>query len=468
MTPAATGIPPCPSSTPHDHSPRRGLSRIVRPDHARPRRPDPPRAHLCRPRGGRRRRQHGETAALHARRAGGAHQASRLRPERRRALVRGTARRLRPCGGSRRDRARPARGERLRVRVPDGSDEPQPGPRDRDRVPGARVRSHVPLVEPGARSGAVRRQRRAAGPPPRPPGAGAEVRPVSFRDAAYQRARRAGKRIVLPEGDDPRVQEAARRLDREGLGVVEVLGRPLPASPIPDLIRHLRSRRPDRFPDDAAARAALDHPLTYGACLVGAGLADVMVGGATFPSGDTIRAALWGVGTAPGIATVSGAFYMVRGETVLTFTDCAVVPEPTPEQLADAACAAARDRRLIAGDEPVIALLSYSTRGSAAGARVERVRQAVAILRGRHPDFPFDGELQGDAALVREVALRKAPDSPAAGRANVLVFPDLDSGNIAYQLVHRLRGGGGIGAHPPGPGAPPPRPLARGQARAVC
>ncbi len=268
---------------------------------------------------------------------------------------------------------------------------------------------------------------------------------MSFRDRVYERARRARKHIVLPEGDDPRVRAAATQLEASGFGVVEVLGRPLPPSPIPGLIRHLRARRPDRFPTDAAARAALEHPLTFGACLVGAGLADVMVGGATFPSGDTIRAALWAVGTAPGIATVSGAFYMVRDETVLTFTDCAVVPEPTAEQLADAGAAAARDRRRIVGDEPVVAFLSYSTRGSAAGGRVERVRQAVSLLQARRPDFVCDGELQGDAALVAEVAARKAPGSPVAGRANVLVFPDLDSGNIAYKLVQRLGGWEAIG-----------------------
>jgi phosphate acetyltransferase len=170
-----------------------------------------------------------------------------------------------------------------------------------------------------------------------------------------------------------------------------------------------------------------------------------MVGGVVHPTGAAVRAALWALGPAPGIVTVSSAFYMEKGDRILTFTDCAVVPEPTPEQLAGIALAAARDRRRLVGDEPVVAFLSYSTHGSASGPRVRRVQEAVTLLAAMKPDFAFGGEFQGDTALVADVAARKAPGSAVGGRANVLVFPDLDSGNIAYKLVQRLGGWSAIG-----------------------
>jgi len=267
---------------------------------------------------------------------------------------------------------------------------------------------------------------------------------MSFMDRVLERARDIKARVVLAEGDDARVQEAATKIERMGLASVQLLSRSLPMARLP-MVALLRNRRPDKFPTEVAALQALAHPLLFGACLVAVGEADVMVGGAVYTSAETIRAALLAVGTAPGIATVSGAFYMTKGDRVLTFADSAVCPEPTAAQLSDIAIAAARERRRIVGDEPVVAFLSYSTKGSAAGPRIDRVRAGIEELRKRQPDFVFDGELQVDAALVPDVAARKAPGSAAAGHANVLIFPDLDAANIGYKLVQRLGGWSAFG-----------------------
>ncbi len=190
----------------------------------------------------------------------------------------------------------------------------------------------------------------------------------------------------------------------------------------------------------------VEDPLLQAALMVGLGEADGSVSGCVRTTGDVIRAGLWGVGVAHAITTVSSSFYMVlpsghgRAHDVLTFTDAGVVPDPTPSQLAEIAVAAVRARERIVGDEPRVAFLSYSTLGSADGPSVERVREAVAIFRSLLPGVTAEGELQADAALSPEVALTKAPSSALAGDANILVFPDLNSANIAYKLVQHLGG----------------------------
>jgi phosphate acetyltransferase len=187
-------------------------------------------------------------------------------------------------------------------------------------------------------------------------------------------------------------------------------------------------------------------PLHFGAALVALGEAEGCVAGAMCPTGDVVRAALWAIGTAPGVSLVSSSFYMVLpNDSVLTFTDCAVVPEPTPGQLAEIALAAARDRSKLVGDSPRVAFLSYSTKGSAGGPHVARVQEAASHFQQLAPNIASDGEVQADAALSPDVGERKAPGSPIAGRANVLVFPDLDAGNIGYKLVQRLAGAAAIG-----------------------
>lgn len=274
---------------------------------------------------------------------------------------------------------------------------------------------------------------------------------MSFRDDLLRRAAGVRPRLVFAEGEDPRVADAAREVADRGVAVPIVIGGKggvVPAADprLPAVARHLRARRPDKVADDGAALELARDPLRFAAGLVGIGEADGCVAGAVATTGDVVRAGLLALGTAPGIPLVSSSFYMAFGDgRVLTFTDCAVVPDPCADQLAAIAWAAAVARRQVVGDEPRVAFLSYSTRGSAAGPMVEKMAEATRLFREQHPEVVADGELQGDAALVPEVARRKSKGSPLAGDANVLVFPDLDAGNIAYKLVQRLAGAEAIG-----------------------
>ena len=264
----------------------------------------------------------------------------------------------------------------------------------------------------------------------------------AFTRELETRARKLVRTVAFPEADDPRVVEAAVHLARRAAV------RPVLVGPRKGVARELDGgRAPDRIDWVATSSDSLDRALA----LLSEGAVDGVVAGAVRTSAEVIRAGLRQVGLRAGVRLLSSCFFMEvddfrgRGTEVLTFTDAGVVPDPGAGALAEIAREAVRVRRLVVGDEPRVAFLSYSTLGSARGRSVERVRGALDRFRKACPGVPSGGELQADAALIPGVALVKAPGDAVAGNANVLVFPSLDAANIAYKLVQRLAGARALG-----------------------
>lgn len=287
--------------------------------------------------------------------------------------------------------------------------------------------------------------------------------------------------IVLPEASDMRTLAAAAEICAQNIAKVVLLGKadqvlsdaakgnydlsacniidPAQSPDLDNFTETLYERRKEKGLSKEEAHITMQNPLYFGAMMVKKGHASGMVAGAANTTANVLRSALHVVGVMPGLKTVSSCFIMVSpkaDERTYLFADCAVVPNPSSEQLADIASSTAESRRLILADEPFVALLSFSTLGSAEHELVEKVREAKSILDQRMVDFNYDGELQLDAAIVEKIAQNKAPQSKVAGKANTLIFPDLQAANIGYKLVQRLGGYEAIG------------PIIQGLAAPIC
>ena len=290
----------------------------------------------------------------------------------------------------------------------------------------------------------------------------------------YARAKSNPQRIVLPEGDEPRTLEAANIILEQGLAKLILIGNPATIRQMAaekgykhidkatlfdpqtepkmaDYANLLFELRKAKGMTEEEAKKKAQDPLYLGCLMIKAGDADGELAGARGTTADTIRPAFQILKTKPGCKIVSGAFLMITPakhlgeEGVLVFADCAVNPNPNAEELAQIAISTAETARVLAGFEPRVAMLSFSTKGSAKHENVDKVTAALAMAKELAPDLQIDGELQADAALIPSVGEKKAPGSKVAGHANVLVFPDLQAGNIGYKLVERFSGADAIG-----------------------
>jgi len=306
---------------------------------------------------------------------------------------------------------------------------------------------------------------------------------MELLDSIKQNAKKYNKRIVLPEGYEERTIKAADIAVDEGLAQIILLGDPaqieshasklglknIEKTTIVDPVSHEKKEqyidlmvelRRSKGLTREEASVLIEDPLYLGVLMIKSGDADGEVSGADHATGDVLRPAFQYVKTAPGISVVSGAFIMILpdksfGENgVIIFADGAVHPDPTDKELAEIAVASAHTAKVLAGIEPKVAILSFSTKGSAKHEMVDKVINATQIAQQMAPEFMIDGELQGDAALVEAIGQKKAPGSKIAGKANVLIFPDLNSGNIAYKLVQRLAHAEAIGPILQGMAAP--------------
>ena len=291
---------------------------------------------------------------------------------------------------------------------------------------------------------------------------------MSLVDSIKQKAKAKGRTVVLPDSSDPRAIQATGKIMAQGIAKVILVGddkkiealakehnvslngvqviNPQTSPDLKSFVEEFMEIRKEKGITAADARKAMSSPLFYGAMLVRHDKADASVAGSISTTGDVLRAAIQVIGLKQGINTVSSSFLMTIPKfrdvqnKVFVFADCAVVPQPTAEQLASIAASTAETCRFLVGEEPRVAMLSFSTKGSAKHADVDKVLAAMEILKKDHPSLQVDGEFQVDAAIIPEVAKSKAPGSKIAGMANVLIFPDLDSGNMGYKLTQRLAG----------------------------